>query len=76
MASEFDVFTYGRPPQAIDIMTQCKGLLFEMAFDNSKKVQVDDLNIRLIAYADLIIAKKSAGRFKDLNDIEHLESKE
>ena len=74
LSSILDVFTYGRPPQAIDIMTQCKGLTFKMAFEHSKIVQVDGINIRLISYADLILAKKSAGRFKDLNDIEHLES--
>jgi hypothetical protein len=74
LASALDVFTYGRPPQAIDIMTQCKGLNFETAFEHSNLVQVDEISIRLISYADLILAKRSAGRFKDLNDIEHLES--
>lgn len=72
LSSDLDVFTYGRPPQAIDIMTKCKGLDFKTAFDNSKLIEVDHLMVRLVSYADLIIAKKSAGRYKDLNDLEHL----
>ncbi len=28
-----EVFTYGRPPIAIDLMTTCKGLLFKEAFN-------------------------------------------
>lgn len=72
LSNEVDVFTYGRPPQAIDLMTECKGLLFENAYVNSKIITVDSINVRLIHYNDLITAKKSAGRHKDLNDLEHL----
>lgn len=72
LSDEVDVFTYGRPPQAIDVMTKCKGLDFEQAFLKSKMVEVDDLLVRLVSYQDLITAKKSAGRHKDLDDIEHL----
>lgn len=72
LSQEVDVFTYGRTPQAIDIMTNCKGLDFEEAYPKSKVINIDDLQVRLISYQDLITAKKSAGRYKDLNDIEHL----
>jgi hypothetical protein len=72
LSNEVDVFTYGRPPQAIDLMTECKGLLFENAYENSNIITVDSIKVRLIHYNDLITAKKSAGRHKDLNDLEHL----
>lgn len=72
LSNEVDVFTYGRPPQAIDLMTECKGLLFENAYENSKIITVDSIKVRLIHYNDLLTAKKSAGRHKDLNDLEHL----
>ncbi|MCU0417990.1 MAG: hypothetical protein MUE33_12480 [Cytophagaceae bacterium] len=68
-----EVFTYGRPPIAIDVMTTCKGLLFKEAFNNSQIINVDGISIRLIHYNDLIVTKKASGRYKDLNDIEHLE---
>lgn len=71
--SDHDVFTYGRPPHAIDLMTQCKGLSFLDTYTRSELRSIDDIKIRLISKDDLIKAKKSAGRYKDLNDIEHLE---
>ena len=35
-------------------------------------VDVDGLKVNLISYQDLIKAKKASGRYKDLNDLEHL----
>ena len=32
LSNEVDVFTYGKPPQAIDVMTDCKGLDFDDAY--------------------------------------------
>ncbi len=65
-----EVFTFGRPPVAIDVMTTVKGLDFGSAFTHSLLSEVDGLLIRLLSRADLLIAKRAAGR--DLNDIEHL----
>jgi len=70
---EQDVFTFGRPPVCIDIMTKVKGLHFSETFNKSSLVKHEGIDIRLIQYQSLISAKKSSGRFKDLNDIEHLE---
>ena len=70
----FDVFTFGRVPVSIDIITKFKGLEFEFAFENASDHLVDDLTIRLINYKDLITAKKAAGRPRDINDIENLEN--
>ena len=71
---KFDVFTFGRAPVSIDIITNLKGLEFEYAFNNASDHIVDDLTIRLINYKDLITAKKAAGRPRDINDIENLEN--
>jgi len=70
---DFNVFTYGRPPVSIDIMTAVKGLVFEEAFSNKDIYEFEGLTISLISRSDLLIAKKAANRSKDLNDIEHLE---
>jgi hypothetical protein len=70
---DFNVFTYGRPPVSIDIMTAVKGLIFEKAFLNKDIYEFEGLTISLISRSDLLIAKKAANRSKDLNDIEHLE---
>lgn len=68
----WDVFTFGIPPVAIDIMVKVKGLDFQKSFDKSVIFNDDDLKIRTIDKNNLIQAKKSSGRAKDLNDLENL----
>lgn len=68
----WDVFTFGNPPVAIDIMTRLEGLDFNTAFDRTVIFEDEDLKIRTIHKSDLILLKKSAGRSKDLNDLENL----
>jgi hypothetical protein len=71
---DYDVFTFGRPPVSIDIITQIKGLTFEQAFANAVWFDIDNnLKIRVLSIADLLTAKKAAGRNKDLDDIENLD---
>lgn len=70
--SHFNVFSFGRPPVSIDIMTEVKGLNFEDAFKDAQIVDVENLSVRLIHYAHLIKAKKTSGRSKDLDDLENL----
>ncbi len=70
----FDVFTYGRPPSSIDIMTSAKGLNFDETFSNSSVHIEDGLKIRLIHVNDLKIAKRASNRAKDIDDLENLNS--
>lgn len=70
----WDVFTFGIPPVAIDMMVKVKGLEFENCFANSILFEDGDLKIRTINRDDLLVAKKLAGRAKDLNDLENLPS--
>jgi hypothetical protein len=67
-----DVFTYGRSPVSIDIMKAVKGLQFDEAFASSEIYIESDLQIRFINYQQLIKAKESSGRHKDMDDIEKL----
>ena len=71
-SNEFDVFSFGMPPYAIEIMTAVKGLDFEFTYQRSTVEQVGSLNVRIIHLNQLIESKKAAGRNKDLNDIENL----
>lgn len=68
----WDVFTFGKPPVAIDIMVKVKGLNFEDCFKRAVHFQDNELSIRTIHKDDLIKAKKAAGRSKDINDLENL----
>jgi predicted nucleotidyltransferase len=69
---EWDVFTYGKPPSSIDIMTNVKGMSFEECFSKAVFFEEDGLEIRTIHINNLISAKKASGRAKDQQDIENL----
>ena len=69
----WDVFTFGTPPVAIDIMVNVKGLNFEECYNRTIIFKDEKLEIRTIHKNDLINAKKSSGRSKDLNDLENLQ---
>jgi hypothetical protein len=71
-SKDHDVFTFGRPPVAIDILTKVKGLDFEEAYQLAEILRVDNAPLRLLTLQHLKTAKKSAGRHKDLDDLEHL----
>lgn len=68
----WDVFTFGVPPSAIDVMINLKGLDFDVAFGNSVLFHDEDLVIRTIHKDDLTKAKKAAGRPKDMDDLQNL----
>jgi hypothetical protein len=72
--SLIDVFTFGRPPVAIDIMISVLGLDFNECFEKAIYFEDDNLQIRTIHINDLIDAKKASGRPKDLDDLENLNS--
>ncbi|TFF33537.1 DUF6036 family nucleotidyltransferase [Mucilaginibacter psychrotolerans] len=69
---EHDVFTFGRPPTAIDIMIEVLGMNFDECFRNATFFQREGIKVRTIHINDLITAKKASGRHKDLDDIENL----
>lgn len=71
-----DVFTFGRPPVAIDIITRLKGLNFSEAHSQAIDIEVDGILVHLIHYQHLIQAKQAAGRPRDQNDIENLSRRE
>lgn len=71
--ADYDVFSFGVPPVAIDLITHLKGLNFGDAYSRSSVYEFEDFAIRVIQYQDLLKAKQAAGRHRDLNDIEQLE---
>lgn len=75
-ADTVDVFSYGRSPVSIDIITKLKGVVFHQAFAQSQIFNAEGLTIRFIHLNNLIESKKAVGRHKDLDDIEKLTSNE
>ncbi len=74
MGEDFDVFSIGRSPIRIDVITKLKGLDFVDAFQHSLVKEIESLKVNYLHLNDLIQAKKAAGRYKDLDDIEKLSS--
>jgi predicted nucleotidyltransferase len=70
--ADYDVFTFGRPPVSIDIITKATGLTFDETFRNSSMQNFDGIEIRMIDIRDLIRAKKTVNRPKDQDDVQHL----
>lgn len=68
----WDVFTFGIPPVAIDVMVKVKGLDFEQCYQKSVVFEDEGLKIRTIHKDNLIEAKKASGRSKDLDDLENI----
>jgi hypothetical protein len=68
-----DVFTFGRPHIAIDILTKLKGIEFSDSFEKSEIHTINDIPVRVINLNQLKAAKKAAGRYKDLDDLKNLE---
>jgi predicted nucleotidyltransferase len=75
-ADAADVFSFGRPPVSIDIITKLKGVEFNDAFGQAMEFNDNGLFIRFIHLNNLIAAKRAAGRHKDLDDIEKLTSED
>lgn len=72
LGNNFDVFSIGRKPLQIDIITRLKGVGFEVAYINANLKNLEGLDVRYLHITELIQAKKAAGRYKDLDDIEKL----
>lgn len=72
-SDDIDVFSFGRPPNALDIMVEVKGMDFKTCYELSEMYETDDTEVRLITYKHLLSAKKASGRPKDLVDIIYLE---
>ena len=70
--TNYDVFTFGRPPVWIDLLTDLKGVEFKDVFANSTLTEFDGVNVRMIDIRDLKQAKQATNRAKDNDDLEHL----
>ena len=62
----------GVPPVRIVIITGASGVDFEECYSRREVITVDDVPINFISLNDLKINKKAEGRYKDLDDLEHL----
>jgi hypothetical protein len=72
-AREGGAYRFGVPPLKVEVLTKISGVSFDEALQGSKTFELDGHRIPYIGKAALIANKKSAGRHKDLADVEELE---
>jgi len=72
LSDEFDVWSFGRDPVRIDLMTAVKGIDFEDAFEKSQYYTEGNVTFRFLHKNTLIAAKQASGRHRDMDDIEQL----
>lgn len=70
------VVQFGRPPNRIDLIASLRSVPFADAWRNRthESIPLDgsEVPVWLLSLRDLRIAKREAGRAKDLDDLEHL----
>lgn len=66
------VLRMGVPPLRIEVLAGVSGVEFSECYARRKIVNLDGVDVSLIAIDDLKRNKLAAGRSKDLNDLEHL----
>ncbi len=69
---ERNVVRLGNPPIRIEVLTKISGVDFAECFAERIIDTMDDVEVNLISLPYLKENKKSSGRYKDLNDLEHL----
>ena len=72
LGKNFDVWSIGKEPNRIEILSEMKGVAFTEAYPLCKTFVQNGVEIKYIHLVHLIKAKEAAGRFKDKNDIEQL----
>jgi hypothetical protein len=70
---EEQVIGMGLPPIRIEVLTSITGVEFDKCYETKIKGTWDDLSVNIISLEKLKQNKRASGRYKDLNDLEHLE---
>jgi predicted nucleotidyltransferase len=71
-AKEQRVVRMGVPPLRIELLTGISGVKFEDCYSQKRVVNLGGSEINLISLEHLKANKAASGRYKDLNDLEHL----
>ena len=62
----------GIPPVRLEITTTISGVDFATCYADRKIDLLDGVEVNLISIEHLKLNKRASGRYKDLNDLEHL----
>ena len=66
------VIRIGVPPVRLEVITSASRVSFNECYSNREVIEIDGISINFISLQDLKKNKHAAGRYKDLEDLEHL----
>lgn len=66
------IIRMGVPPLRLEVLTSISGVRFEECYAERVRAQLDDVEVSLISLRHLKINKHASGRYKDLDDLQHL----
>ena len=66
------IIRMGIPPVRLEVITDASGVNFSDCYSRKQVIEVDGIPINFISLQDLKTNKKAVGRYKDLEDLEHL----
>lgn len=72
LSKDFNVWSMGKEPVKIEVITEIIGLVFKNSIQNCKWYELNDFKIPFVDLEDLIKTKKASGRPKDIADVEQL----
>lgn len=67
-----NIVRLGVPPMRIEVLTKISGVEFDDCYAERVIDTIDEVEISLIGLSQLKVNKKASGRYKDLDDLEHL----
>ena len=71
--SPLEVIRIGESPRTIEFLTMISNVRFEDAIKNVNYFLLEDIDVPVIHYNDLILSKLTSNRLKDKADIEELQ---
>ena len=69
---DHSIVRMGLPPMRIEILTTISGVEFAACYAARVTTMIDGVEVNLISLPDLKVNKQASGRYKDLDDLEHL----
>ena len=67
-----NIIRMGIPPMRIEILKEISGVEFQTCYKQKIVDEIDGQQVNLISLDQLKTNKKASGRYKDLDDLEHL----
>jgi hypothetical protein len=69
---DHSIVRMGVPPIRIEVLTTISGVQFAACYAERIVATIDGVDVNLISLHYLKVNKQASGRYKDLDDIEHL----